>query len=60
MGGKFRVKAEAGSDCGRRQSCAGTAVEAMNRRVFSSEAAFQIAQNSFLLGRMVVITDNEP
>jgi hypothetical protein len=49
MGGKFRVKAEGGGHVLALPFCAGTGVESMNRRVFSSQEAFQIAQNSFCL-----------
>jgi hypothetical protein len=46
MGGKFRVKA----GWQRRQFCAGTAAESINRRIFMiRKEAFQSVQNSFYL-----------
>jgi hypothetical protein len=60
MGGKFRVKAEAAPDRTRRQFCAGTGVESMKRPRFHHSGKRSSPRKTFLLGRSVVITDNEP
>jgi hypothetical protein len=43
----------------RRQFCAGTAAESMSRSVFIILRSVPVGSKLFLLGRSVVITDNE-
>jgi hypothetical protein len=49
MGGKFRVKAKAAINCKRTPVLRPNRRRSNERCVFSSEEAFQLAQNSFYL-----------
>jgi hypothetical protein len=50
MDGKFRVKEGGGGETEAPPTCAGTAVESINRRFFHDfREAFQCAQSSFCL-----------